>query len=334
MHKLWQHPNGTFYVLHGPRLRKRTSTHAKDRREAEVRLARFIAADTGLTSEAPTVGTILRGYRDAKLKTVRGKEALKFSVKVLERHLDDLQPQHLTPKALEDYAQKRKANAKNRKAGAGTILREIGVLRAALKWAVQNQWIAVKPDIGSPVKAPPPRDRWLTRDEARRLLTACVEPHVRMFIRLGLMTAARSGAILEAKWEQVDWDRRRIDFGRGHGNKRRSVVPLNDELERTLKAWREFNGGDFIIEWRGERVFTVKHGFSRACQRAGIKGVTPHTLRHSAATWLAMDATPLSEIARLLGDSEKTVERVYAKHHPDYLRRATSALQLDTEAAA
>jgi hypothetical protein len=35
---------------------------------------------------------------------------------------------------------------------------------------------------------------------------------------------------------------------------------------------------------------------------------------------MAMDGIPLSEIARFLGDSEKTVEKIYAKHAPDYLR--------------
>lgn len=49
-------------------------------------------------------------------------------------------------------------------------------------------------------------------------------------------------------------------------------------------------------------------------------------LRHTAATWLVMDGAPLSEVARLLGDSEKTVETVYGKHSPDYLQRAVNAL--------
>jgi hypothetical protein len=41
-----------------------------------------------------------------------------------------------------------------------------------------------------------------------------------------------------------------------------------------------------------------------------------------------MDGVPLAEVARLLGDSEKTVERVYGKHAPDFLRRAVDSLNL------
>jgi integrase len=320
--QLWQHPNGTFYILHGTRLRSRLSTRTKDRREAEIFLSRFIAADTGLTSEAPTVAAILTGYKKDRLPAVRGVEVLEYAVKVLTEHLGDLQPAQLTPPTLQTYTRKRGV-------APGTILREVGVLRAALAWAVENQWITVKPIISNPVKTPPPRDRWITKDEARKLLAACVEPHVRMFIQMGLMTAARMSAILEAKWDQVDWDRKTINFGAGHGNKRRAIAPLNPELERVLKAWREFNGGDSIIEWRGEPVATIKNGFRKACLRAGLKGVSPHVLRHSAATWMAEGGVPLGEIAKMLGDSEKTVEKVYAKHTPEYLRRAAGALQLD-----
>ena len=58
---------------------------------------------------------------------------------------------------------------------------------------------------------------------------------------------------------------------------------------------------------------------------------SPHVLRHTAATWLVMDGVPLSEVSRLLGDSEKTVETVYGKHSPDYLRRAVTALNLGSK---
>ena len=84
----------------------------------------------------------------------------------------------------------------------------------------------------------------------------------------------------------------------------------------------------YVIERHGKRVEHVAKGFRAACKRAGLKGVSPHIMRHSAATWMAMDDVPMREIARLLGDEEATVERVYAKHSPSYLRRATKSLEL------
>lgn len=319
--QLWKHPNGTFYVLHGPRLKKRISARTKDRREAEIYLSQFIAGSQEPALDAVTVQTILEGYRADHGQTIRGTGALKYGMAALVSHLGSLRPNHLTPTVIKRYAM-------DRGAAPGTILREIGILRAALGWAKNHNLIESRPDIPNPVKAPPPRDRWLTKEEARKLLDACQEPHVKLFITLGLMTAARAGAILEAQWSQVDLKAKTIDYGPGHGNKSRAVVALNPELVKALKAAQTMSCSKYVVEFRGKPLKTIKTGFAAACRRAGIEGVTPHILRHSAATWAAIDGRPLSEIARMLGDSEATVERVYAKWSPDYLKATVGALQL------
>lgn len=255
---------------------------------------------------------------------VRAPASLAFAVKALQP-LADLFPHHLTPPTIARWAIARRVSA-------GTVLREVGVLRAALKWAVQHNWAISAPQIPNPVPIPRARQRWVTKDEARALLAGCTEPHVKLFISLGLMTVARSGALLEARWDQVDWKRRTIDYGEGHGNKQRALVPLNDDIFATLEAAKRMACSDRIVEFRGRPVVSIKNGFAAACRRAGIVGVTPHILRHSGATWMAMDGVPLEEIARMLGDSLAMVEKVYAKKTPDYLRRAASALQLTSAA--
>ncbi|MGB9153181.1 MAG: site-specific integrase [Alphaproteobacteria bacterium] len=140
-----------------------------------------------------------------------------------------------------------------------------------------------------------------------------------------IFTAARSGAILDLTWPQIDFDRKLIDFGQGWGNKRRTVVPINAELYESLKTAKELAQSNYVVEYHNKQVASVKTGFRRLCIGCGIKA-SPHVLRNTAATWLVMDGVPLSEVARLLGDSEKTVEKVYGKHAPDYLRRAVDAL--------
>ena len=96
----------------------------------------------------------------------------------------------------------------------GTLIRELGTLRAALSWAVRREWFIAPPYVERP-EAPPPRDRWLTGEEAARLLEGAATPHIRLFIAIALYTAARTGAILELKWEQVDLEDRIVSFGRG-----------------------------------------------------------------------------------------------------------------------
>jgi integrase len=109
-------------------------------------------------------------------------------------------------------------------------------------------------------------------------------------------------------------------------------VPLNEDALRALRAARELSCSDYVVEFRGKPMRNIQNGFRAACDRAGLTGVTPHILRHSAATWMVMDGVPIAEVARVLGDTEATTEKVYAKHAPGYLARATNALKLSTPA--
>src|ERR1019366_5116682 len=70
-----------------------------------------------------------------------------------------------------------------------------------------------------------------------------------------------------------------------------------------------------------------KTGFRRAALLAGLSGnVTPHTLRHTAATWLMQSGTDRWQAAGYLGMSVEMLEKVYGHHHPDYLQAAVAAI--------
>jgi integrase len=63
-----------------------------------------------------------------------------------------------------------------------------------------------------------------------------------------------------------------------------------------------------------------KTAFKRAVSLSKLEGkVSPHTLRHTAATWLMQIGVSTWEAAGFLGMSEKTLRDVYGHHHPDYL---------------
>lgn len=65
-----------------------------------------------------------------------------------------------------------------------------------------------------------------------------------------------------------------------------------------------------------------------AVARAGLRGVTPHVLRHTAAVWMAEAGVPMTEIAAYLGHSDSRItERVYARFSPDYLRKAAAGIR-------
>jgi integrase len=315
---------------------QRVSTGETDKRRAAVWLAQFVAGrGTPAAPEQPTVSMILDGYLADRKPVVRAYATLAAAAKALRRHLGDLQPEHLTKERTRFYLKQRRAEGhvvgpaaalRKKPTSDGTIIRELVTLRAALRWARDERWISEVPTIETPRQAPP-RDRWLSRTEAERLLASASAPHVRTFLATCLYTAARAGAVLDLTWDRIDFNAGLIDLGKVPGGKGRAIVPIAADLLPLLTEARKAATCSFVIEHGGKPVASVKTGTRAAARRAGLPGVTPHVLRHTAATWMAMRGVPMIEIAKVLGHSNSaTTERVYAKHNPDYLRRAIAAL--------
>ena len=72
---------------------------------------------------------------------------------------------------------------------------------------------------------------------------------------------------------------------------------------------------------------SVKTAFNKAVSLSKLEGkVSPHTLRHTAATWLMQIGVSTWDAAGFLGMSERTLRDVYGHHHPDYLQGAAKAI--------
>jgi integrase len=223
--------------------------------------------------------------------------------------------------------ERRKANIKD-----GTLVTELGHLRTVLRWAEKQGLIDRAPYIERP-SAPKPKERHLSRDQVRALIQACDLPHLKLFVHLAYATAGRSSALLGLTWDRCDFERGKInleDPAIDHPHKGRAIVPMTDGLRIALTEARRGALTEFVIEWAGKRVASVKRGIKAAGLRAEVGKVTPHTLRHSAAVCMAEDGVPMEEIAQYLGHSNVNVtRRVYARFSPDYLRNAARALELD-----
>jgi len=211
----------------------------------------------------------------------------------------------------------------------GTARRELGALRASIEHDVRHNRLTKAPYVWMP-KRPESKDRWLTRNEAARLLRAAKTPHIRLFIRVALYTGARKEAILSLRWSQVDLDVGIINFnipGREKTKKVRPIIPIPDRLLPVLRrAKRRASLTGYVIQWNGKPVADVKHAIQRTCERAGLEGVTPHVFRHTTISWLAQKGVPFPEISRYVGhEDSRTTERIYAHHAPDFLFRIRSS---------
>ena len=122
----------------------------------------------------------------------------------------------------------------------------------------------------APAKGPP-RERWLTPEEARRLMDATPSDHIKDYILLSLHTLARPRAIFDLTVYQVNLERRIIDFlppGQRQSNKRRPVVPISNALMPMLKRRIEESESGYIIEYEGRPILgNLRIGFRRAVGR-------------------------------------------------------------------
>jgi integrase len=222
------------------------------------------------------------------------------------------------------------------KAGVKTATagRELSTLRAALIWSHRNGYLVSVPAVECP-PTQPGKDRWLTRQEIARLLReARREPksrlHLPLFILLALYTGARRSALLELQWTQIDFVRGFIDLnpaGRPQTKKRRARVPMPRQLRWFLLRAQARTNCPYVLNYHGEPLKQVRHSFANACARAGLDGVTGHTLRHTCGTWLAQAGVPLWQISGWLGHTMAATTELYAHHHPDHLGDARAALE-------
>jgi len=209
-----------------------------------------------------------------------------------------------------------------------TVRTELIFLSAALNHVRKEGWIDKAPHIDKP-PPPPPRQHVANQKEIRRFLDRIDLPHLMLFSLLALHTLSRKMAVLELKWDQVDFQTGLIDFnpkGRTRTIKRRVPVPINKTLRTVLqKAW-EGRDTEYVVELNGKPLLDIKKSFATAARRAGIEWLTPHVLRHTGATLMAMEGVAMTQISGIMGDDVATVTKHYLKYHPDYLREATNAL--------
>lgn len=228
--------------------------------------------------------------------------------------------------------------------------RELEDLRSAINHFFADELLAPKINIVLPDKAPR-RERWLTRSEAAKLLWTAwrksqpipkakhgevryVSRHIARFILVGLYTGTRASAICGAALAPTE-GRGYVDLDRGifyrrpegevETNKRRPTVPISGSLLSHMRRWKR-NGANSVVEWLGEPVGRVSKGFSALVKESGLKGVMPHTLRHTAITWTLQDGVGLYAASRYYGVTQEMLERVYGHHHKKTHSEVTDAM--------
>jgi integrase len=310
--KQWAIRDGSRFV--------RTGCAESDHEGAQKQLAEYIARKYRPAAVAsPILADVLLVYAKEWLPRTRAKDKAAHNI-------SNLTPFWGAKRADDVNAENCNAYAKDRPPAAAR--RDLEVLRAALLyWNKHKKALSRIPAFILPEKSQP-RERWLTQAEARKLRKAAMQyPHLYRFVILGLKTGSRSGVLLGLRWDQVDLARGIMDrkaLGETEAsNKRKPPVRLGRSLVRLMRRWKAKDGKiQHVVHYEGLPIKKLRRSWAAACKSAGLTDVSPHTLRHTRATWLMQAGIDLWEAAGSLGMSVNVLTRVYGKHSPDFQSRA------------
>lgn len=244
----------------------------------------------------------------------------------------------------------------------GTIRQELKTLgRAIAAWHGESPLPALpivwKPD------APKARERYLERQEVAQLLRAARRlkfKHLVRYLLIGIYTGTRDDALRRLRWVRasqdgwIDADRGilyRAGFAEEQSSKRRPPMILPDMLLGHIRRWKQADmkaGLSHVITYakpppvhpgairRAKRlqlkertpqpVGDIHKSWATMVREAGLgREVTPHTLKHTAITWMLWSGKSIWEVAEDTGTSVKTIEEVYGHHRTVESRLARHA---------
>jgi integrase len=216
--------------------------------------------------------------------------------------------------------------AKVQQSSRATANRYLALVRAVLRRAAGPwQWIEKAPSV-TLYREPKRRVRWLTKEEATRLLAA-LAPHQRQLARFALATGLRQANVLHLQWSQVDLERRTAWIHADEAKAREAIgVPLNDEAMAILREERGKHPTS-VFTYSGRPLKSVNtKSWKKGLKRAGIENFRWHDLRHVWATWHVMAGTTLGELQELGAWKSETMVKRYAHFAPEQLRRAADRL--------
>lgn len=205
---------------------------------------------------------------------------------------------------------------------SSTVVRYIASLSYAFTIAVNEWgWLDDSP-IRKVTKPTEPRGivRFLDNHEKENLLKACEasqHPYLYTVVVLALSTGMRYSEIMKLNWKDVDFEKNRIILHETKNGERR-VVPLVGKASILLKKHEHLRLFDTVLIFPAQKgqnpqkPAVLRSAWNKALEVAQIKDFRFHDLRHSCASYLAMNGASLAEIAEVLGHKTLQMVKRYA----------------------
>ncbi len=229
------------------------------------------------------------------------------------------------------------ATRKGEGASAGTINRERSALLHMLNTMRRRKILSAAPLLARQ-REPQGKLVYLTPEESQRLLLAAQEdlsPLAHRFVMVTLYTGLRHSAALNLRAGDVDVQRRILWIGKDKAGRREQPMPqvLAEYLAKVIKGMK---ADDYLFPSAragSGRAYQMNSVFARCVRAAGItKHVTPHTMRHTAATNAAHAGLDAATIQAMGGWKTRAMAERYT--HAASMQDAMAALQKQLSGSA
>ena len=175
------------------------------------------------------------------------------------------------------------------------------------------------------------RDRYLSTAEMTvflERLNARKDTATTLAIRFLLLTGARRGEVLKARWDQIDWEKLRWSKPPSNTKQRkRHVIPLSGPAFDILERAKKLSKSDFIFPAKnGTALYSLQKVVENVREEAGIDDFRLHDLRHCFASEIASEGIPIEFLSKLLGHGNITTTQRYAHFYDDPLRDAVERI--------
>jgi integrase len=223
-------------------------------------------------------------------------------------------------------ARRKNADGQPARLSAATINWPLALLRHLLRLA-HEEWGSLQalPKIRTE-KEPQGRLRWLTQEEATKLLAACKKSRnsaLADLVEFCLFTGVRRGEALGLTWDRVDRSRGVIRLELTKSGRRREV-PLSSNADAVLaRRWRPGAAG-YVFRSRNWNSF--RSAWEAVLAVAGIENFRFHDLRHTFASWLVQRGRTLREVQEALGHQTLMMTVRYSHLAPEHLRATVAVL--------
>ena len=215
-----------------------------------------------------------------------------------------------------------------------TVNRHLAALSSAFRVAIEEWgWLKENPvKHVKKLKEASGRIRFLSDDERHRLFEACKlsnNPDLYDVVLLGLVTGARRMELWGLTWDDIDLKNRIINFRHTKNNKIRGL-PMTEESFQVFKKRSKVIRLDtkliFPSKKDPQKPMDFRAPFQKALEEGQISNFKFHDLRHSCASYLAMNGVPIRTIAEILGHSNTSVTVRYSHLNQEHLKKSLDEL--------